>query len=70
MKVGGILFLINRTDLPLAHHCFRDHPANQIMQHFYFPNLQEGLEVPAILGLTASPVTKAKAIISNLRLVA
>lgn len=44
---------------PAAHHCVGNHPANRIMKDFYHPNFQR-LEVPAILGLTASPIVKAK----------
>lgn len=44
---------------PTAHHCVGNHPANRIMKDFYHPNFQR-LEVPAILGLTASPIVKAK----------
>lgn len=43
-----------------AHHCVNYHPANRIMQDFYHHRLRSGLGVPAILGLTASPVVRAK----------
>lgn len=43
-----------------AHHCVNYHPANRIMQDFYHHRLRERLEIPAILGLTASPVVRAK----------
>ncbi|KAF8468942.1 hypothetical protein BDZ91DRAFT_721433 [Kalaharituber pfeilii] len=39
-----------------AHHCIRDHPANKIMKDFYHPRRRLGENVPAILGLTASPL--------------
>ena len=41
-----------------AHHCTKKHPANQIMDGFYRHLLHLGLrkELPAILGLSASPV--------------
>ncbi|RPA97128.1 P-loop containing nucleoside triphosphate hydrolase protein [Choiromyces venosus 120613-1] len=42
-----------------AHHCVGQHPANRIMQDFYHPRARKGLEVPAVLGLTASPVMKS-----------
>ncbi|PWW77580.1 hypothetical protein C7212DRAFT_277577 [Tuber magnatum] len=42
-----------------AHHCVGQHPANRIMQEFYHPRARKGLEVPAVLGLTASPVVKS-----------
>ncbi|KAG0638925.1 hypothetical protein HOY80DRAFT_126670 [Tuber brumale] len=44
---------------PIAHHCVGQHPANRIMQEFYHPRARKGLEVPAVLGLTASPVVKS-----------
>jgi hypothetical protein len=43
----------------IAHHCVANHPANRIMQEFYHPRSRRGLEVPAIIGLTASPVIKS-----------
>lgn len=40
-----------------AHHCQADHPANRIMAKFYHPKKAAGdLNVPSILGLTASPI--------------
>lgn len=42
-----------------AHHCVQNHPAHKIMKYFYWPRLNQGLYVPSILGLTASPVMKA-----------
>ncbi|GAB7356392.1 hypothetical protein MBLNU459_g7172t1 [Dothideomycetes sp. NU459] len=44
-----------------AHHCMKKHPANQIMQTFYLPAKRAGKTVPHILGLSASPVTNARA---------
>jgi hypothetical protein len=45
----------------LAHHCNGNHAANRIMQDFYHPYAAEAVdEGPAILGLTASPITKKK----------
>ena len=46
----------------LAHHCVLDHPASRILRDFYHPYLATGLKnVPAILGLTASPVVNKRA---------
>ncbi|KAL1966075.1 hypothetical protein VTN77DRAFT_4823 [Rasamsonia byssochlamydoides] len=44
-----------------AHRCVSSDPTNMIMQNFYHPALKAGetTELPAILGLTASPVTKS-----------
>ncbi|KAF8420020.1 hypothetical protein EV426DRAFT_613050 [Tirmania nivea] len=39
-----------------AHHCIYDHPANRIMKDFYHPRLTHDDYLPAILGLTASPL--------------
>ncbi|KAF2446838.1 P-loop containing nucleoside triphosphate hydrolase protein [Karstenula rhodostoma CBS 690.94] len=44
-----------------AHHCTGNHPANVLLADFYLPRLQEGVYLPKILGLSASPVMKAKA---------
>ncbi|KAI9707868.1 MAG: hypothetical protein M1820_004474 [Bogoriella megaspora] len=46
-----------------AHHCVSNHPANQIMQNFFHPLAQKNgrQSVPHILGLSASPVVRAKA---------
>ncbi|KAJ4356123.1 Dicer-like protein 2 [Didymosphaeria variabile] len=44
-----------------AHHCTKKHPANLIMANFYLPKLHEDVDLPMILGLSASPVMKAKA---------
>jgi ERCC4-related helicase len=54
-----------------AHHCSLDHPANRIMKNHYHPQLHRfGKEAaPAILGLTASPVMKAKVRSASLRYV-
>ncbi|PGH14756.1 hypothetical protein AJ80_05800 [Polytolypa hystricis UAMH7299] len=51
------------TSIPPAHHCQRSAPANRIMQQHYHEHLQRfGFteDLPHILGLTASPVTKSK----------
>ena len=54
-----------------AHHCTRRHAANQIMQHFYLPLARRGLhaQLPRILGLTASPVTRGRVSLDELRYV-
>ncbi|CAI6268621.1 unnamed protein product [Periconia digitata] len=47
-----------------AHHCTQNHPANKILQNFYIPlsrNKHASGQLPRILGLSASPVMKAKA---------
>ncbi|EER25487.1 Type III restriction enzyme, res subunit family protein [Coccidioides posadasii C735 delta SOWgp] len=45
-----------------AHHCVRDAPANRIMRDFYhYHRQEEGTDgLPHILGLTASPTTRAR----------
>ncbi|KAI5858141.1 hypothetical protein BZA05DRAFT_331211, partial [Tricharina praecox] len=58
-----------------AHHCIQNHPANMIMRHFYHERVRDGLPVPDILGLTASPIMKSnpaqlKIIESNLNAIA
>jgi hypothetical protein len=47
------------TDCIIAHHCNGDHPGKQIMRNFYLPALLQNCraELPAILGLSASPVS-------------
>lgn len=43
----------------IAHHCVASSPSNKIMQHYYHPLKATGSEdIPSIMGLTASPVTK------------
>lgn len=44
-----------------AHHCKDRHPYNLIMHQFYHPAKANGVSVPHILGLSASPVMRAKA---------
>ena len=41
--------------------CTGKHPANRILSNFYLPKAHEGARLPKILGLSASPVMKAKA---------
>ncbi|KAL8723097.1 MAG: hypothetical protein Q9225_000568, partial [Loekoesia sp. 1 TL-2023] len=44
-----------------THHCIADHPASRILRDFYHPYLAASNgPVPAILGLTASPVVNSK----------
>ncbi|KAL9596168.1 MAG: hypothetical protein Q9219_005988 [cf. Caloplaca sp. 3 TL-2023] len=44
-----------------AHHCIADHPASRILRDFYHPQrAMNEYEVPAILGLTASPVINSR----------
>jgi ERCC4-related helicase len=52
-----------------AHHCTGKHPTHTILANFYTPYLQMGDEsqLPKILGLSASPVQKAKASGSDLQ---
>jgi ERCC4-related helicase len=51
-----------------AHHCTLKHPAHRIMSHFYMPRIGcEQNELPKILGLSASPVMKAKATSEDLQ---
>ncbi|KAK7189216.1 dicer-like protein 2 [Paraphaeosphaeria sporulosa] len=40
--------------------CTGNHPANVLLAGHYLPRLREGVYLPKILGLTASPVMKAK----------
>ncbi|KIW62289.1 hypothetical protein PV04_10473 [Phialophora macrospora] len=46
-----------------AHHCVKDSSMNSIMRHHYHPKLtqESSHELPHILGLSASPITKKKA---------
>ncbi|KAH7122262.1 dicer-like protein 2 [Dendryphion nanum] len=46
-----------------AHHCVSNHPANQIMSNFYIPLVatNDAYLLPRVLGLSASPVMKARA---------
>ncbi|TGZ78436.1 P-loop containing nucleoside triphosphate hydrolase protein [Ascodesmis nigricans] len=43
-----------------AHHCRSNHVYNCIMQEFYHPAQFQGINVPAILGLSASPIIKTQ----------
>ncbi|TKA82698.1 hypothetical protein B0A55_01272 [Friedmanniomyces simplex] len=43
-----------------AHHCIKGHPMNAIMKNFYHPAKLRTEVVPAVLGLTASPVINPK----------
>lgn len=44
-----------------AHHCKDRHPYNLIMDQFYHPAKADNALMPHILGLSASPVMKARA---------
>ncbi|KAF2458152.1 hypothetical protein BDY21DRAFT_319388 [Lineolata rhizophorae] len=57
VQMAGISLLV----FDEAHHCTLDHPANQILKHFYHPLLRmDPGSAPRILGLSASPVMKSK----------
>ncbi|KAK3643224.1 Dicer-like protein 2 [Elasticomyces elasticus] len=43
-----------------AHHCIKNHPMNAIMKNGYHPAKSRSESVPAVLGLTASPVINPK----------
>ena len=43
-----------------AHHCIKNHPMNAIMRNYYHSAKARGDPVPAMLGLTASPVINPK----------
>lgn len=49
--------------------CTGKHPANVLLANFYLPKVQQRAELPKILGLSASPVMKAKASTTALELV-
>jgi hypothetical protein len=56
--------LTHNSNHPLkAHHCIGEHPANKIMKDHYYPCIERAGRdsVPAVLGLTASPVMSARA---------
>jgi ERCC4-related helicase len=48
------------TDWPVAHHCTLKHPAHRIMSDFYMTRIDRE-QLPKVLGLSASPVMKARA---------
>jgi len=48
------------ANITTAHHCTRNHPANLILAHFYHPQIHKNIHLPKILGLSASPVMRAK----------
>ncbi|KAF1951090.1 P-loop containing nucleoside triphosphate hydrolase protein [Byssothecium circinans] len=51
-----------------AHHCTQKHPANKILADFYIPYVHDSnLQLPGILGLSASPVQRAAASGSDLQ---
>ncbi|KAH7090455.1 dicer-like protein 2 [Paraphoma chrysanthemicola] len=58
VKMSGLALLV----FDEAHHCTLAHPAHRIMSEFYMPRLgRPGEHVPKILGLSASPVMRARA---------
>ena len=42
-----------------AHNCVGKYPGSKLMQNFYHKRKAQGLSVPHILGLTASPVMRS-----------
>jgi ERCC4-related helicase len=51
-----------------AHHCTLKHPAHRIMSDFYMSRVgSKGDSFPKVLGLSASPVMKAKATSEDLQ---
>ena len=50
-----------------AHHCNGKSAVNRIMKDFYHPAKHQGKPVPAILGLTATPLVKRK--VQDLKLI-
>lgn len=62
-KVRPELYIQKSLDALIAHNCTRKHPAHRIMSNFYAPNFLESghgkVQLPRVLGLTASPVQKA-----------
>lgn len=49
------------TDMLLAHRCVKANPFNGIMRLYHHARKSGADELPAILGLTATPATKATA---------
>lgn len=47
------------VDILLAHRCVKDNPFNGIMRLYHHARNSGVNELPAILGLTATPATKA-----------
>ncbi|RKF75262.1 Dicer-like protein 2 [Golovinomyces cichoracearum] len=56
VKLESLALLV----LDEAHNCVGRSPGAKIMQNFYHPRKSSGLEVPHILGLTASPLMGSK----------
>jgi ERCC4-related helicase/dsRNA-specific ribonuclease len=52
-----------------AHHCTLNHPASRIMRDFYKPSALRGFSLPRILGLSASPVMRARPTGGDLRMI-
>ena len=53
------LSLLSLVVFDEAHNCVRKYPGAKIMNSFYHPQKSDGLPVPLILGLTASPVMRS-----------
>jgi hypothetical protein len=70
-RVRNILSRIAHSSnyLLKAHHCIGEHPANKIMKDHYYPCLRRAGKdsVPAVLGLTASPVMSASSRLKGLQ---
>lgn len=56
MKVLQIFFYKIAADNLKAHHCTGSHPAHRIMSNFYIQRSSEPVQLPRVLGLSASPV--------------
>jgi hypothetical protein len=68
LYVPTLRWSVSSADVGLAHHCTQSHPANRIMSGFYMPRLGKDVDqLPRILGLSASPVQKAKATSEDLQ---
>jgi hypothetical protein len=68
LHVLSLTWSVPSANSGLAHHCTQNHPANRIMSGFYMPRLEKNVNhLPRILGLSASPVQKAKATSGDLQ---
>ncbi|KAF2829875.1 dicer-like protein 2 [Ophiobolus disseminans] len=63
VKMSGLALLI----FDEAHHCTLNHPAHRIMSDFYMPRMGQDQQLPKVLGLSASPVMRAKATSEDLQ---
>lgn len=55
------------ANVVIAHHCTQKHPAHLIMSDFYMPRIGHEPQLPKVLGLSASPVQKARATSEDLQ---